>query len=133
MQFEGRRRVSKVFDLTPIIDMVFLLLLFFMLTSHFVREETLAVDLPAADSGAEAPQDDRLEVVVTREGNVLIHEHIVERVGLAAVLKREISSRRQKVVQVRGDREVPLADLVAVLDAARAAGAEGVDILTTRP
>lgn len=132
MQFEGRRRVGKAFDLTPIIDMVFLLLIFFMLTSHFVREETLPVELPEASSGSEAPQD-RLEVVVSREGHILLHEHIVEKGTLGEVLREELARRADKTVQLRGDRDVPLSELVTVLDAARAAGASGVDILTERP
>lgn len=132
MQFEGRRRASKSFDLTPIIDMVFLLLIFFMLTSHFVSEEILPVDLPEASSGSEAPQD-RLEVVISREGEILLNAQAVEKGTLGEVLREELVRRSDKNVQVRGDRNVPLSDLVTVLDAARAAGASGVDILTEQP
>ncbi|MFA7617794.1 MAG: biopolymer transporter ExbD [Thiohalomonadaceae bacterium] len=132
MQFEGRRRVGKAFDLTPIIDMVFLLLIFFMLTSHFVREEVLPIDLPEASSGSEVVED-RLELVVSREGHILLHEHIVEKETLQNVLREELAQRTDKNVQLRGDREVPLSELVTVLDAARAAGASGVDILTEQP
>ena len=51
MQFEGGRRSSHVPNLTPLIDIVFLLLIFFMLTSHFVREDALDIQLPEAESG----------------------------------------------------------------------------------
>jgi len=130
MQFEGRRRTSQVPNLTPLIDIVFLLLVFFMLTSHFVQEQALNIDLPVADSGEAVSEDDQLEVVLTAEGRLLIDEHIVEADNLEAVLRKQLAERREKLVRVRGDRGAPLGKAVTVLDAARQAGADGVDIVT---
>lgn len=130
MQFEGRRRTSQVPNLTPLIDIVFLLLVFFMLTSHFVQEQALNIDLPVADSGEAVSEDDQLEVVLNAEGLLLIDEHIVEADSLEAVLRQQLAERREKLVRVRGDRGAPLGKAVTVLDAARKAGADGVDIVT---
>ncbi len=132
MQFEGRRRVGQVPNLTPLIDIVFLLLVFFMLTSHFVQEQALNIDLPVADSGEAVTEDSRLEVVLTPEGHLLIDEHIVEAESLEAVLNQQLQGRKDKLVRVRGDRGAPLGKAVMVLDAARKAGADGVDIVTER-
>ncbi len=132
MQFEGRRRSSGVPNLTPLIDIVFLLLVFFMLTSHFVREEALNIDLPVADSGAAVEEQDQLEVVIDASGRILLRDHIVELEDLEATLREALASSRNKVVRIRGDQAVSLGQAVGLLDAARAAGAEGVDIVTER-
>lgn len=130
MQFEGRRRSSKVPNLTPLIDIVFLLLVFFMLTSHFVQEQALNIDLPVADSGEVVVEDNQLEVVINAEGNFLINDHFIESENLEAVLTEQLNERTDRLVRVRGDRGAPLGLAVTVLDAARKAGASGVDIVT---
>jgi biopolymer transport protein ExbD len=130
MQFEGRRRTSHVPNLTPLIDIVFLLLVFFMLTSHFVQEQALNIDLPVADSGEAVTEDNQLEVVLSPEGHLLVDEHIVEADNLEGVLRQQLEGREDKLVRVRGDRGAPLGKAVTVLDAARKAGADAVDIVT---
>lgn len=130
MQFEGRRRTSQIPNLTPLIDIVFLLLVFFMLTSHFVQEQALNIDLPVADSGEAVTEDNQLEVVLSPEGHLLIDEHIVEAENLEGVLRQKLEGRTDKLVRVRGDRAATLGRAVGVLDAARKAGADGVDIVT---
>ena len=130
MQFEGRRRTTHVPNLTPLIDIVFLLLVFFMLTSHFVKEEALNIELPVAESGEAVTEDERLEVVVDAQGHLLLHEHIVEAEALEQTLRDELAGRKDKVVRIRGDRAAALGLAVAVLDAARKAGADAVDIVT---
>ncbi len=130
MHFEGRRRASQMPNLTPLIDAVFLLLVFFMLTSHFVREEALNIDLPVAESGEATGEDNQLEVVIDAEGRFLMNDHFVEPEALEETLRRALETRENRVVRIRGDRGAALGSAVGVLDAARKAGAEAVDIVT---
>ncbi len=130
MQFEGRRRSSQIPNLTPLIDIVFLLLVFFMLTSHFVQEQAIDIDLPVADSGEAVEEAELLELVITAEGRFLIADHFVEEESLEKVLRDKLQQRKDKQLRVRGDRGAPLGRAVTVLDAARKAGASGVDIVT---
>lgn len=130
MQFEGRRRSGQMPNLTPLIDIVFLLLVFFMLTSHFVQEQAIDIDLPVAESGEAVGEDNQLELVITAEGRFLLDDHFVETPSLEAVLREKLAQRQERSLRVRGDRAAPLGLAVTVLDAARKAGASGVDIVT---
>jgi biopolymer transport protein ExbD len=130
MQFEGRRRSTQAPNLTPLIDIVFLLLVFFMLTSHFVQEQSLNIELPVADSGDAVGEDSQLEVVIARDGRLLINDHFVEDEALVEVLRTALAGQEDKQVRIRGDRTSPLGRSVTVLDAARRAGASGVDIVS---
>lgn len=130
MQFEGRRRSTQTPNLTPLIDIVFLLLVFFMLTSHFVQEQSLNLELPVADSGDAVGEDSQLEVVIAKDGRLLINDHFVEDEALQEVLRTALAGREDKQVRIRGDRTSPLGRSVTVLDAARRAGASGVDIVS---
>ncbi|WP_303905451.1 ExbD/TolR family protein [Thiohalomonas denitrificans] len=130
MHFEGRRRATQMPNLTPLIDAVFLLLVFFMLTSHFVREEALNIDLPVAESGEATGEDGQLEVIINAQGRFLVNDHVVEPEALEATLRRSLEQRENRIVRIRGDRGADLGSAVKVLDKARKAGAEAVDIVT---
>ncbi len=130
MQFEGRRRTSHVPNLTPLIDIVFLLLVFFMLTSHFVRDEVINIDLPEADSGEALDEPQQIEIIINEAGEYLIHSEIVTLEALELLLIEELKEQKEKVVRIRGDENVDLGIAIGAFDAARKAGASGVDIVT---
>ena len=130
MQFEGRRRTSHVPNLTPLIDIVFLLLIFFMLTSHFVRDEVLNIDLPEADSGEALDQPEQIEIIVTEAGEYSINSQTVSLEVLENILQDEIKDQQEKVVRIRADKNVDLGIAIGAFDAARKAGASGIDIVT---
>jgi len=130
MQFEGRRRTSHIPNLTPLIDIVFLLLVFFMLTSHFVRDEVINIDLPEAQSGEALDEPEQIEIVITEAGEYRINQQIVSLETLENLLVEELGKQEEKVVRIRSDEHVDLGIAIGAFDAARKAGASGVDIVT---
>lgn len=130
MQFEGRRRTSHVPNLTPLIDIVFLLLVFFMLTSHFVRDEVINIDLPEADTGEALDEPEQVEIVINETGDYRINDQPVTLDSLQTILQQALKDQKEKVVRIRGDEHVDLGIAIAAFDAARKAGADGVDIVT---
>ncbi|OOZ77730.1 hypothetical protein BOW50_07650 [Solemya velum gill symbiont] len=112
MAYERPRHSNVVLNLTPLIDIVFLLLVFFMLTAHFIEDQALVVDLPDANSAPAAAE----------------HKEIV-----TVILSPEGVKTENRIVRIRGDNEASLGSAVKVLDAAEASGAKAVDILTEKP
>lgn len=72
MKFKRSNKLQSVPNLTPLIDVVFLLLIFFMVSTSFSRETRLLVSLPEAD-GEVVSSTEAIEVLVTREGNYAIN------------------------------------------------------------
>lgn len=132
MQFEGFRRTSHVPNLTPLIDIVFLLLIFFMLTSHFVREESIEIDLPEAETGESKNNDKILEVIVGKDGGYVFDGNGILAADLAIILKSKLSAQKDKIVRIKGDRSTNLGKTVELIDLSRKAGAEGIDIVTVK-
>ena len=132
MQFEGGRRSSHVPNLTPLIDIVFLLLIFFMLTSHFVREDTLNIQLPEAESGQKLDEKKSVEIVINAQDQWLYQGEILDAGKLKQVLREDLLNRVDKRVRIRGDKVSDLGSAVSLLDLAREAGATGVDIVTEK-
>lgn len=130
MQFEGSRRSSLVPNLTPLIDIVFLLLIFFMLTSHFVRDDVLNIQLPETESGVQLDEKKSIEIVITSDGQWLYKEQPLDADAMYLVLREDLSKREDKRVRIRGDKASDLGGAVTLLDVARRAGASGVDIVT---
>lgn len=113
-------------DLTPLIDTVFLLILFFALTFSFSRESALSLELPKARQ-AVARQSESLEIDVTFQNQILLSGRPVSREELAGRLARERAAKR---VTIRADRRALVDTVVGVWDAAREAGFGELEIVT---
>ncbi len=133
MEFQGLTSRHKTPNLTPLIDIVFLLLVFFMLTAHFVKDQSLDIALPEADSAENLEEQGALEIVINNEGEILIDMKLITPDELDASLQQGLQSRSNKQVILRGDKDSKLDLTVRVMDAARKAGAESLDIITSQP
>ncbi len=133
MACEQRRRSSMVLNLTPLIDIVFLLLIFFMLTSRFIEEQQIPVDLPDARISGETRDDAFVQVTLTPDGRILVAGEEVPLEALEQRLRQALKTDGRRFVRLRGDEGARFGLGVQVIDAARNAGAASVDILTERP
>lgn len=133
MEIQGLTSRHKTPNLTPLIDIVFLLLVFFMLTAHFVKDQSLDIALPEADSAENLEEQGALEIIINNEGEISIYTKLITPDELEALLKHELQSRSNKQVILRGDKNSKLDLTVRVMDAARKAGVESLDIITSQP
>ena len=125
-QIPRQRRPSLSIELSPLIDCVFLLLIFFMVSSTMLAP-AVDLDLPNAALAGDvrAPQ---VVVTVDRAGRMFVNSDEIDVEELAERLRVLLSSARQKVVTYRGDAGSDHATFVRVLEAAQAAGAAHVDV-----
>ena len=133
MEFEGLQRSRKIPTLTPLIDIVFLLLVFFMLTAHFVKDQSLDISLPEAESAQALDKDEALKIVLDKGGHVIINGEHVAPFMLDKELARLLKNRSNKQIILHGDKVAQLGLTVKVMDAARKAGAKSLDIVTEQP
>ena len=125
-QIPRQRRPSLSIELSPLIDCVFLLLIFFMLSSTMLAP-AIDLDLPDAAMASEV-QAPEVVVTVDRQGQVLLNARRLDPEELAEQLVPLVSASRRKVVTYRGDARSDHATFVRVLEAARKAGAKHVDV-----
>jgi len=118
-------------NLTPMIDVVFTLLVFFMLATTFAeRERLLDLELPYAASAADAkkPTSQELVINVAREGKVFVDGKSLEEPQLARMLSDTARQDRRTMVTIRGDRRGAYDGIVHVLDACLQAGLVDVSL-----
>ncbi|HEB78584.1 MAG TPA: biopolymer transporter ExbD [Methylothermaceae bacterium] len=132
MNFRRQRRERIELSLTPMIDVVFLLLIFFMVTTTFQREAALKIELPKAQ-GVQAPKRQVLEVVIDAGGHYYIdnHELINTRIEtLKKAMRRALQREGKPVVVITADRRTPHQAVIRVLDAARQLGLSRISFAT---
>ncbi|NVL89503.1 MAG: biopolymer transporter ExbD [Desulfobacterales bacterium] len=126
-----RTRFQVQVPLTALIDIVFLLLIYFLLTTNFMVDEGIKIKLPQAK--AAAPQTEEvITVYVDRQGRAFLGTQEVPIAGLFDRLKEMISNRENKLVVIRADRAVILNKAVKVMDIAKAAGASRLCLATEK-
>lgn len=119
----GRKRAAIVgINVTPMVDVVLVLLVILMVSSTYIVAQTLKVHLPkarATDGKAEKP----VLVTLTREGELRLDERDVNEAELSAQLGAMLRDAPERNVVVSADRDVPHGMVVHVLDLAKLAGA----------
>ncbi len=132
MNFRRQRRERIELSMTPMIDVVFLLLIFFMVTTTFEREAALKIELPEA-RGETSSENKPLEVVVDSRGRYFIGGHELVNVRIETLKKAMSQALKQgarRVVVISADKQSPHQSVIRVLDAARQLGLNHISFAT---
>ena len=119
------------FDLTPMIDIVFLLIIFFMVSSTFIKSRGIKVKLPGASS-AQSEKSNQLVVTIKKDGEVYLNDVPVQIRSLEKKLRQEREKTPENTLIIRGDRSVPYEKMIEIMDIAKIAGLEKISLATTR-
>lgn len=123
-------RQTTILDLTPMVDVVFLLVIFFMVSTTFITQETgLPVDLPQAQT-SQAQSSDLPTVTITAEQTLFLSGVELSQTDLVVALRERLADSTSGVVVLRADRSVPHGLAVQVMDLIKQAGAQRVAIAT---
>jgi biopolymer transport protein ExbD len=117
--------------LVSLIDIVFMLLIYFLLTTNFMVDEGIKIKLPQAKAAAPQTQKE-ITVYVDRDGRVFLSNKQIPDDLLFKKLKEMIGGQKDRLVVVKADRLVLLNNVVRVMDIAKAAGAERLCLATQK-
>ena len=128
-----RRRENKsqetAVDLTPMIDMTFILLIFFMVSTTFVKDMKVDINRPGAQSQAVASTK-AVRLYIDRQGETYLEGEPIRTWVIQSRVRDLIKGMTQKSVLVVTDENVPSQKLIEVVDQARLAGADDVGVAT---
>ncbi|MCB1559660.1 MAG: biopolymer transporter ExbD [Xanthomonadales bacterium] len=122
-------RSEAAVDLTPMIDMTFILLIFFMVSTTFVKDMKVDINRPSASSATVASTK-APRLYIDRQGEVYLDGEPIRVWVIQSRLRDQLKGMTQKSVLVVTDDQVPSGRLVQVVDEARRAGAEDVGVAT---
>jgi biopolymer transport protein ExbD len=126
-----RARYAVQAPLTALIDIVFLLLIYFLLTTNFIVDEGIKVNLPQAKATSPQVEED-ISIYVDRKGQAFLKNKLIPHGQLFTELKAILSERSDRLVLIKADRDVILNKAVHIMDIAKAAGAEKLLLATEK-
>lgn len=123
MRFREKKAAEAAIDMTPMIDMVFILLIFFMVSTTFVKDMQIDIERPGAATQT-VSSTKAVRLYIDKAGEVYMDGAPVRVWVIASRLRDQLQGQAQKSVLVVTDEGVPAGRLVEVVDQARQAGAE---------
>lgn len=127
-----RRSKATEINMAPLLDMVFILLIFFIVTTSFVKEAGVDVQRPTAQT-AVTKEKTNLVVGVTRQGQVWIENRAVDVRSVRSYMERFLAETPEGAVVIAADKKSHTGVVVQVLDACRMAGVQNISVAARRP
>jgi biopolymer transport protein ExbD len=127
MAIRRARRLNASIDMTPMIDCVFQLLIFFMLSSALIGPQ-FQLQLPESDT-KEAPENSPIILSADAQGRFHINQEVVELTQIPERLRPLLAKSAIKTVTFRGDKKIDFQQFVKAFDAVRASGAKAMNIV----
>ncbi|GAB1265153.1 biopolymer transporter ExbD [Aurantivibrio infirmus] len=136
MKFRRQVRTEDSVNLTPLIDVVFLLLIFFMVSTTFTKETHLSIDLPEASGEVSVEEKQQIEVLINAEGGFAVNGESVENTNLmtlrAAILKKSDGDNTLPMI-ITADAQTPHQSFVTAMSAAAQLGFNKLSITAKNP
>ena len=131
MRFKQKSQNVDNIDVSPLIDMVFILLIFFMVTTTFVKDMKLDLNRPSAASATSASTK-VIRVYIDNTGEVYIDNQPIKVWAIQSKLRDLLRTSVDKSVLVITDTDIPVNNLIDVIDECRMSGAKDVAVSTTK-
>ncbi|MCK4244197.1 MAG: biopolymer transporter ExbD [Candidatus Omnitrophica bacterium] len=131
VEFEKRKKVYTHLNIAPLIDVVFLLLIFFMLSSHFISQPGIKISLPYASTTKLHPEENII-ISITKDNTLYLNDKLVNLNNLLDQLSARIKESKGKAVIIKADEKIDLGLAVKVMDIAKQANAKDLVISTRK-
>ncbi|MCB9676890.1 MAG: biopolymer transporter ExbD [Alphaproteobacteria bacterium] len=129
MKLHRRKKGRSDLDISPLIDVVFILLIFFMVSTTFIKDTQLDLERPSAASGKKASSA-ALRVVLDQRGQIFVDDTPVKPWMVQTRVRQHLRESSEGAVLVVADRRVVAEKLIEVVDQCRLAGAADVGVVT---
>ena len=135
MNIQPDNQEEPEINLTPLIDVVFLLLIFFMVSTTFEHQSRIQIELPEATAQPNKPEDESLEILIDAQGRYFLGDQQVvntELKTLKGAIRKAVGEREAMPVIIRADARTPHQAVVRALDATSQLGLVQISLATSR-
>ena len=129
MQFQGRTKQGIELNIAPLIDVVFLLLIFFMLTSSVIKDEGIELNLPSS-AASTFVDGESLTVSVNKEGDLYFNSKEISAEELKIALTTALKDNPDSSIILKSDNQLEVQKLISVMDLIKESGGVSISIAT---
>lgn len=129
MRFRRAGKLRVAIDIAPLVDVVFLLVIFFAVSTTFLETSGIKLELPGSTSTA-SREPREIAVYLATDGTISFGGHTITLEELEPELTAALEQTEPKIVVLRADTAAPHGEVVRLMDLARKAGAEGLTVAT---
>lgn len=129
MEFKRNTRKLRAISMVSLIDIVFTIILFFLVAGHLEKFSIVPVELPRADSGQRL-QEGPIVVTLGKYGEVVINDEIYEGASITNELKRQFAINPERIITIKADMHLEANSLVDFLEKVRSAGGKNISLVT---
>jgi biopolymer transport protein ExbD len=119
-------------DMTPMLDIVFIMLIFFIVTTSFVKESGIDIHKPIAKSSQKKDKTTNILVAITNNEEIWIDKREVDLRALRANIQKLVENKDETTVIIQADKMAKTGILVAVMDQIKMAGIQNISIATKK-
>ena len=130
MDFRTKQTLKTGINIASLVDMLFILLIFFVVTSTFVEQPSIRLDLPSTRHADTTKLED-LIVTIDKNGETFLKREPVTAWELGEAFREAVRKRKETILILRADKDANYGSVVAVMDIARGAGLKRITALTT--
>ncbi|RPG50706.1 MAG: biopolymer transporter ExbD [Gammaproteobacteria bacterium TMED1] len=133
MRFPRRNRDTLEINLTPLIDVVFLLLIFFMVSTTFSKETQLVIDLPESSIEETSLEEEVVDISISKRGSIAVNQRLIldaDLDSLIAAITKVSGTKNTVPIVISADAETPHQSVVMAMDAAGRLGFTKIKIST---
>ncbi|WP_157150444.1 biopolymer transporter ExbD [Brachyspira sp. SAP_772] len=130
MKFRHRFTIKKGIDLTPMMDIVFNLLIFFMIGATIMQTPQIEISLPKSTSAVGKEKNENIIITISKEGSIYVNEEAVNDIDEHLNNLAKIEGELAKPVEIRSDEDVRTQVLISVIDSVKNAGFTRLGIAT---
>lgn len=123
----NNKRKATLVDISPLIDVVFLLLIFFMVSTTFIDEAGIPLDLPSSVSQG-IKKTKNVTINISKEGKISIGKDIVTKENLVEKIKENLEKSEKKEVIIKADKDARYELVYLIMDSSRQAGAKALSV-----
>jgi len=121
MKFETRSKPLTIFTFASLTDIILQLLIFFLLTSSFITQSGVRIQLPKSET-REQISDRNIIITLTSDGEIYVFNEKIKKEELSVKLTELSKNQTDKLVILRADKSIAIQEVIDVMDIARAAG-----------
>lgn len=129
MDFNRSKKQARQISLVPLINVVFLLLIFFLVAGTVEKVDVIDVQLPEAQSG-EVIEEGPIEILLGRYDEVIVNDQLIELAEVSAWLEPKLERNPDRVITIKADARLKAIRMIDLLDRLKQAGAKQISLTT---